>query len=735
MLRFMKNKIIIPLLLIGGLAAFFSFKYGDAQQGTTDKKVAVLQATMRALDEVHYSKRDINDTFSSRVYHKMVTELDPEKRFFSQKDIDVLSPYEFKLDDEINNSSIEFFKTLSALFVKRTGVVENYYKEILNKPFSFKDKEVLVLNEDKVNYAASEEKLKERWASFLKYRVLEKYVDLKDEQNKKKENKDTSLKKIKTDTELEADARESVRKNMVLYFKRLHKLKDDELFTAYMNCITENEDPHTNYYPPAEKKAFDEAISGTFYGIGAQLRQDGDKIKVMEIITGSPCWKQGELKAGDEITKVAQGTAEPLTAEGLEIEDVVKMIRGPKGTEVRLTVKHANGAVKVIPIIRDEVKREETFARSAIINTKEGKVGYIYLPEFYADFNHINGPRCAVDVKNEVIKLKSEGVIGMILDLRNNTGGSLSDVVDMAGLFIDQGPIVQVKSSDAAPMSLPDRDKTIYYDGPFAIMVNQSSASASEIMAAAMQDYKRAIIVGSPTYGKGTVQKIIPLDEFLDAKTRAGLMADNSKGGLLSNNSEDEQSIGSLKITIQKFYRVNGGSTQRKGVTPDILLPDAYDEIETGERENKAALPWDEIPAANYKPVNMVMNIPQLASMSKSRVDANPTFQLIKENAEKLKEKKDNNTVSLNETDYRKELEENKVLSKKMEELQKNAKLMDVTNPSADMAKVSADSSATKKNADWLKNLKKDIYISETVNIISDMNKSNVKVDMGTGMK
>jgi carboxyl-terminal processing protease len=725
MLQFMKNKILIPLLILGALATFFSFKYSGDDATNDEQKEKVLQTVMKAINEGHFSPRQIDDSFSNSVYTKVLSQLDYEKKFFTQKDIDQLKPYQYKIDDEIKANKLDFYNKFDALFVKNIDKAEGFYKEALKTPFTFTSNEQVELNGEKIGYAADDNALKIRWRDYLKYRVLAKYVELKDDQDKKK---DSLGAKVKTDAQLEVDARESVRKNQESYFKRLHKFDDQERFTFFVNAIAGAEDPHTDYLPPVDKQRFDESMSGTFFGIGARLQNDDGKIKIESIIPGSPCWKQGDLKAGDEIQKVAQGTAEPVDIQGFDTEDAVKLIRGKKGSEVRLTVKKVNGAMQVIPIIRGEVFIEEVFAKSAIINSPSGPVGYIYLPEFYSDFQHINGRRCAEDVGIEVMKLKNAGVTGIILDLRNNGGGSLSDVVDMAGQFIDNGPMVQVKSNNADATTLRDAQRGTLYDGPLAIMVNQNSASASEIMAAALQDYKRAVIVGSPTFGKGTVQKLVSLDDFARIMEKIGLAANGEM-------APTDKSIGSIKLTVQKFYRVNGGSTQLKGVTPDITLPDPYELIDMGERRDKAALKWDEIPAAAYNKVPNPVNTTNLATKSKARTTANPTFQLIKESAQRIKAQEEDNKYSLNEKEYRKKLEEANATSKKMEELEKKATTLTITNPKEDMQKINMDSLNINKNKDWIKNLQKDIYLSETVNIVNDLSKQYMNVNMGTGMK
>lgn len=723
MLDFMKNKILIPLLILGALAAFFSFRYGAFDKDEQDRKKVTLETVMATINRGHFNPRKVDDSFSVAIFNKTLNSFDYRKNFFTQEDVQSLSKYKYQIDDEIKNGSVEFFDALDSIFEKRLASAESFYTEILKHPFNFNEKDSVLLDGKDLDYAANDAALKQRWEKYLKYLTLSKFVDLKKAQEENKDKKE----KPKTDAQLEADARKSVMKNQDYFFKRLKKLDENERFAIYINAITNSEDPHTDFFPPDDKAKFDESMSGSFFGIGAQLQEDEGNVKVVMIIPGSPCWKQGELKVNDLIIKVAQGNGEPIDVEGKDLDDVVKMIRGEKGTTVKLTVKKVDGSIRVIPIVRGEVLREETFAKSAIIEDKGVKAGYIYLPEFYADFNHINGRRCAKDVAIEVEKLKNAGVDGIILDLRNNGGGSLQDVVDMAGLFVDDGPVVQVKTNSGSPEKLYDRSKGTLYDGPLAIMINQGSASASEIMAAAMQDYKRAVIIGSTSFGKGTVQQLVSLDDVLKY---SGPLAAKEDVNLFG-----DEGMGSLKITVQKFYRINGGSTQLKGVTPDISLPDPYQDIDMGERRDKAALKWDEIPAVNYNVFKNAPNVQELADLSAARVNSNGTFNLIKSNAKLLKEKENDHYYQLNEKQYRKELDEASAISKKMEELEKKASPLTVANPKEDMTNINIDSSAIARNNEWLKNIKKDIYISEAVNIIHDMNKESMKLNEETGMK
>lgn len=731
MLRFMKNKILIPLLIVGALAAFFSFRYISGETRSSDqKRKIVLESVMAAIEHDHFSPRPVDDTFSSRVYDKMLSLFDHGKIFLTREDVNKLAGYKFKIDDQIKANSLEYFDTFDAIYVRRVAQAEQYYKDALEKPYTFSTTERLELDPEKDVFAANEKELAEKWRKMLQYRTLEKYTDLKEARDKKKV--DSPKIAAKTDVELEAQAREDVKKTYQRIFKNLSKFKADDRFTYYINSIAENQDPHTSYLPPENKKDFETMMSGSFFGIGAQLRESPDDgtTRIVAIITGSPAWKQGELKPDDIILKVGQKDKAPVDVQGFAINDVIKLIRGEKNTEVRLTVKKPDGTIKVIPLIRDVIKLEETFAKSAIINSKEGKIGYIYLPEFYADFNHSSGKRCAIDVMEEVKKLKAEGVTGMILDLRGNGGGSLSDVVEMAGIFVGRGPVVQVKESNSVVNVYRSQMlDTPLYSGPFVVMVNEGSASASEIMAAAMQDYRRALIVGAPTFGKGTVQKMLPLDEIVNPMVRIQL----ANGPDSSNPA-----IGSIKLTQEKFYRVNGGSTQLKGVTPDIILPelnDYLDEDEMGERRNKASLPYDEIPPARINASRKVTNVEQLAAMSKSRVDANPVFSLVQKASAERKKKMDDKSVSLNEVTYKKELDENNTLSKKIDEIQKKTIPLETFALAADTARLNADSAALTRSKDWLKNVSKDIYIAETVNILNDLSKSAMKVNVSTGMK
>jgi len=571
--------------------------------------------------------------------------------------------------------------------------------EILSKPFNFSVNESVLFDADKLDYPVTVEERKDRWRKKLKYMTLERYVDLLEvkEKNKGKEGF-----VVKSDTELEKEAREKVQKIMDRTFDRYRlKSSDDDKFNIFVNAITTTFDPHSEFFPPVDKRYFDEEMSGRFYGIGASLQYDEGNIKVASVITGSPAWKSGEIQAGDVIVKVAQAKEDPVELTGFVVTDAVKLIRGKKGTEVNLTLRKQDGTFKVVSIIRDEIVQDETFARSAIVKNETSKIGYIFLPEFYADFDRPNGNRSFTDVANEVTKLKAENVDGIVIDLRNNGGGSLYDVVQMAGLFIEDGPIVQVKDRENNASVLKDKDRNVLYTGPLAVMVNEFSASASEIFAAAIQDYGRGVIIGSTsTYGKGTVQRNIGLDE----------------NGFSLSNAE----LGTVKLTLQKFYRINGGSTQLKGVNSDIVLPDNLEYLKVREKDDEDALPWDEINKAIYKNWNPGYDLKTIQQLSNNRLQNDNTFSLIKESAEWLSDQ-NNKEYSLQIDKYKEEQEAIRKTVKQLESLLKLKNELDVTALPKEADRWSEDKNKQERFQQWLKSLQKDIYLDQAMKVMNDM--------------
>ncbi|HEY0272837.1 MAG TPA: carboxy terminal-processing peptidase [Chitinophaga sp.] len=694
----MRLKLIIPAALLCISAGILAFsKYGHSEP--PGRYEVIMNLIGQVLKEGHYQPRPIDDAFSKEVMDKYLKTLDVEKKFFLQRDVDALAPLSTHIDDELRGEPVLFFNKSNEIIKQRVAEVAAIYPEILAKPFDFTVQESVTLDPDKLNYPADEAARKEAWRKILKYRTLENLEDLKDVREKEK-TKPGAV--VKTDAQLEAEARDKVKKLYDRYFDRLKNKEDDNArFSYYVNAITNTMDPHTDYFPPDEKRYFEEQMAGKFFGIGAQLKEEDGRIRIVSIVPGSPAAKQGQLKANDVILKVAQGDKEPLDITGYAVEDAVKVIRGDKGTVVKLTVKSVDGTIKDVPLVRDEITTDETFAKSAIINGAH-KIGYIYLPEFYNDFQDRNGHRCAEDVAKEIQKLKAEKVDGIILDLRFNGGGSLSDVVTMGGLFIPDGPIVQVRSRGGEATTLRDRDKTVQYDGPLAIMVNEYSASASEIMAAAMQDYKRAVIIGSQsTFGKGTVQRMFPLDDFYPNKADIG------------------GSLGAIKLTIQKFYRINGGSTQRKGVESDVVLPDPYYDV--AERKDSDALAYDEIPKAVFTPWMYPVDAATLRKKSEARMANNPHFKLLQENINAVKNMDKQETYSLDENSFKAEQKKNANMLKKYDSASESVKALNIANLKADLEKYGNDTMKLARNKEWLKVRTKDMYLDEAVNVMDDL--------------
>ncbi|MEA3496384.1 MAG: carboxy terminal-processing peptidase [Bacteroidota bacterium] len=683
------------------LLTFSSYRPAD----DSERYRLLMNVLYRSLTSVHYAIPNFDNDLSSTAFDSYIKRMDNSKRFLIKSDIEEFEKYRFRIDNEIQTGSFEFFDFSIDIFTKRIGEAEEYYKEILASPFKFNKNESIETDEEKLEFAESKKELKEYWRLLLKYQVLTKVENkLKVQENAKKKN-DTSI-VIKSFEEIEKEARKSVLKSHNNWFERLSKLRKDDHFNLYVNSIVNAIDPHTAYYPPKDKEDFDIRMSGQLEGIGATLYEKDGYITVSRIVPGSASWRQGELKSGDKILSVAQGNEkEVVDIVNMRVDDAVKLIRGKKGTKVRLNVMKIDGVTKEIPIIRDVVIIEETYAKSAIIeNTEKNvRIGLINLPQFYVDFKKGDGGRrCADDIRKELIKLKKENIDGIVIDLRNNGGGSLPDVVEIAGMFIEKGPIVQVKGRWRSPYVLRDEDESVLYDGNLIVLVNSLSASASEIFASAMKDYNRAIIIGNNTFGKGTVQRFIGLDQHV-------------------TKPDDMKELGSLKLTIQKFYRINGKSTQMNGVKPDILLPDKYKYIKVGESELDNPLQWDEIEKSEYQVWDATYNIDKIVKKSKKRIESDSTFILIDERALKLKEQTDITSYSLKLKDYQEYRENLRNITKKYKNIQKVNPLIDVFSLSADKEIIEADSSKSARIEAWHKSLTKDRQVSEALNVIGDI--------------
>jgi carboxyl-terminal processing protease len=706
--QFMMSKKFIPVILVLTAASvFLAFKsQGNADNDNPKSKYTkVIRLVGALLEQGHYSPKTIDDNFSKQVLKKFLEDMDGDKNIFLQSDIDGFKKFEGKIDDEIHGAELVSFFNISEVYISRLKEVAALYNDILAKPFDFTKDEEVMLDRDKLNNPKTEAERKDIWRKRLKYLALDRYSLALDSREK---NKDSANFKFKADSTLEREAREAVKKQIDRFFStKITRENNDENFSTFVNAITSTMDPHTDYFAPVDKRSFDESMKGSFYGIGAQLKEDDGKIKIANLISGGPAWKAGELKPEDEIIKVGQGNDEPVDVTGYSVTDAVKLIRGAsKGSIVKLTIRRMDGTIKVLSIARDEIKLDDTFAKSAIING-DRKVGYIWLPEFYVDFQDPNGAKCSEDVAKEIEKLKAENVEGIIMDLRGNGGGSLPEVVKMVGLFIEDGPVCVVKGrGEDKPYQWKDKDKSVLYTGPLTVMVDEFSASASEIFAAAIQDYKRGIVIGSSsTYGKGTVQRSIALNP-------------EAENPIFSNKNVED--LGSVKLTLQKFYRVNGGATQLKGVVPDIVVPDRYENLKFREKDNISALPWDEIQKSDYRPWTSTISNDVVVKYSDAQIAKSPTFNKIKESADWL-EKYSDKAYPLNLVKYRAEQKELKAKQKELEDLYKLNKDLSVKNVQVDLAVINAAKEKIEKNNAWLKRVSGDIYIDETVKVMNNM--------------
>jgi carboxyl-terminal processing protease len=707
-IKFMKRnyKILIAVLCLS--ATLFAFKVNADKTIDPDpnKDKMLLELLAFVIEKGHYNPPPIDDEFSKGIFKDYIDALDPSKRFFLQSDIDEFRQYELMLDDQFLNKDLTFFNLTYARLMKRMEESKKRYKILLAQPFNYNIDETFNADYEKIPYAKNTAEINERWRKQIKLSTLSSLVTKqKLEEDKKKTDPAYTVKSFEA---LEKETRESSLKSLDESFGNIKDLDKGDWFSVYINSIMTRFDPHTSYFAPEEKDRFDVNISGKLEGIGARLTKKNDFTQIDELISGGPAWKGKELEAGDLILKVGQGKEEPVDVVGMRLDDVVKKIKGHKGTEVRLTVKKVDGSIKVISIIRDVVEIEETYAKSSVVEKNGLKYGVIYLPKFYIDFENKDGRDAGKDIALEVERLKKENISGIVLDVRDDGGGSLSTVVDIAGLFIEEGPIVQVKSAGKKKEVLYDKDKKIEWDGPLVIMVNSFSASASEILAAAIQDYKRGVIIGSKqTYGKGTVQTVIDLNQFV--------------------RNSDFGDFGALKATAQKFYRINGGSTQLEGVKSDVVMPDRYAYLKMGERDMDNAMPWDKIDPANYNIWNSNENFNQAISNSKLRIAQNPQFKLIEDNAKWIDVKNKENTYSLNIKNFKATQEQVESEGKKYKPIadyKNNLVFKSLPYENLDMAK---DPSLKEKREAWHKALSKDIYVEEALNVLDDLQpKGNV---------
>ncbi|PQJ16590.1 carboxy terminal-processing peptidase [Aureicoccus marinus] len=700
----MKKNFVLATLAL--LVAVASCSFTNNNFENNDKDKLLIDLITYVLERGHYEPKSINDKFSAGVYDGFIDILDPTKRYFLASDLREFEKYKYQIDDEIKNTDITFFNLVHERLETRMNEVKELYPELLSEPFNYGLKEEINIDYRSLEFARNKKELRERWRQQLKFNSIGDYNDkLTNFENES----DDALSKAK-EAELESAARKDVLERLNEYFDVVDDLERKDWFVQYINTIVEEFDPHTFYFAPEDKERFDMSMSGKFEGIGARLQKKPNGAKIVEIISGGPVWRDKSLEVGDEITKVGQEGEEPINIVGMPLDDAIKLIKGPKGTVVYLTVRKVDGTTEEINITRDVVELEESYAKSATID-KEGRTfGLIDLPKFYVDFNDYNKRNAASDVAKEIERLKEEGMEGLVIDLRDNGGGSLKTVVDIAGLFIEDGPIVQVRSSGQRKEIHEDKDERIQWDGPLVILVNELSASASEILAAAMQDYKRAIVIGSKqTFGKGTVQNVIPL---------TNLVSSNQHGDL-----------GALKITTQKFYRINGGSTQLEGVKSDIVVPDRYSYIDLGERDQENPLAWDRISPADYEEWRGYEDFSTVVKNSQERMSKNSQIKLIEENARWVKEQQNENVVSLNIKEYRQELEADKKRANYFKKLQEYDSRLSFSSLKDEESLFTQDPILREKRDRWHRELARDVYVEEAINVLEDLKMSAIRAN------
>ena len=668
---------------------------------SNDKDRLLIELISHVIQRGHFNVKSLNDGMSEKIFHTYLESIDGQKRFFLQSDYREFAKYMYQIDDQLRNLDLTFFDLTYQRLILRMSEVENFYVSLLSRPFDFERKESFDTDYEEQLFPLSSSSRAEKWRKQLKLSTLSVLYD-KVEEAKKKDEESTAEHVSPLWVVLEQEARETTRENMENYFNLMNELERKDWFDAYLNAFVLQFDPHTNYFNPNDKDRFDMNMSGKFEGIGARLSKRDQAIKVVDIIVGGPLWRDQLMEVGDEIQLVRQDEGDAVDIRSMRLDDAIKLIKGPKGSTVYLTIKKVDGTIQTIPVKRDLVVLEESYARSSVINRLDQRYGLIHLPKFYVDFKSYKERNAAHDVEQEIVNLKEAGVEGLIIDLRNNGGGSLQTVVDIAGLFIDKGPIVQVKSTVSKTEVLRDRDDKTLWDGPMVILVNELSASASEILAAALQDYERAIVLGSKqTFGKGTVQNVVDLNRFLSNSTYGNL--------------------GALKITTDKFYRINGGSTQLEGVKSDVITPDRYSYVDVGERDEDNPMSWDQITPLMYTKWHGYLNYNEVIKKSQDRVNNHPIFKLVDQDAKWVEQRQNDKSITLNYQQYVSELEADRTYSDQFDAVKEYNNKLKFTFAPAEQERIMADSIFREKRERWFSDMTADFYVEEAVNILDHL--------------
>ena len=689
-------------LLIAFIMCLASCSFVSKDFDTSNKDNLIIQLITYVLDQAHYLDKEINDEFSEKVFYTFLENLDPYKRYFYASDIEEFSKYKYLIDDAFKNPNLDFFELVYNRYTKRMLESEKIFNDILSKPFDFNKDEVCECDFEELDYVNTKNQLFDRWRKLLKIYVIENYHnEIEDDLRKSKDDSDFVLRNPNL---IEKKTRESLKETMQQNYSFIsEEMQRSDWFSVYINSFASQYDPNTSYLDPESKDRFDVDMSGNYAGIGARLQKKIDKVEITEVISGGPAWRDNILEKGDAILKVRQDNEdEPVGILNMRLSEAVKLIKGKKGTKVHLTVKKVDGTVTEVTVKRDIVLLEETYIKSSIVEKDNNTYGLINIPKFYIDFDNQSNRDAAKDLRTEIERLKEQGIQGLVIDLRNNGGGALKTVVDMAGMFIKNGPVVQVKYFDKEKQVLSDRDRSVLWTGPLVILVNEGSASASEILAAAMQDYKRAIIIGgNQTWGKGTVQNVFPLNRMVRGNTNGDL--------------------GALRYTTQKYYRINGGSVQLEGVKSDINVPYRYKYLEFGEKDSENPLQWDEIDKVEFDTWNSNFNFEEAITKSNKRMADNKYLKLVDENAKWIKSVRDNKLINLNYDKFKLELEENSSITEKFKALNDYSMNYSFKSLPYELDLIKNDSVLGLKRERWHKSLNKDFYIDEALNVLSDL--------------
>ena len=696
----MSKNLFTPLIAFIMCLASCSFVSKDFD--ASDKDSLIIQLITYVLDQAHYLDKDINDDFSEKVFDTFLENLDPYKRYFYASDIYEFSKYKHSIDDAFKNPNLDFFDLVHERYSSRMLESEKIFNDILSKPFDFSKDEICECDFEVLDYVQTKDQLYDRWRKLLKIYVIENYHN-EIEDDLRKQEEDPSLKLRKLDL-IEKETRDALNETMNQNFRFIsEEMQRSDWFSVYINSFVSQYDPNTSYLDPESKDRFDVDMSGNYAGIGARLQKKIDKVEITEVISGGPAWRDNILEKGDAILKVRQDDEEePVSILNMRLSEAVKLIKGKKGTRVHLTIKKVDGSISEVSVKRDIVLLEETYIKSSIVEKGNNNFGIINIPKFYIDFDNQSNRDAAKDLRTEIERLKEQGVQGLVIDLRNNGGGALKTVVDMAGMFIKNGPVVQVKYFDKEKQVLSDRDRSILWTGPLVILVNEGSASASEILAAAMQDYKRAIIIGgNQTWGKGTVQNVFPLNRMVRGNTNGDL--------------------GALRYTTQKYYRINGGSVQLEGVKSDINVPYRFRYLDFGEKDSENPLQWDEIDQVEYTTWDSNFNFNEAIRKSKKRMADNKYLKLVDENAKWIKSVRDDKLINLNYDKFKLELDENSSKTEKFKALNDFSMDYNFKSLPYELDLIKNDSVLGLKRSRWHKSLNKDFYIDEALNVLSDL--------------